>query len=71
MVGYYVLTSASVQYGDVTGKVRRNMPDPIPVILLSRLPVRQLSQACTWWCQAMRPLAMPAMHMQVTRVPSG
>lgn len=39
MVGYYALASASVQHGDVTGKVRRNMPDPVPVILLSRLAV--------------------------------
>ena len=36
MVGYYALASASVQHGDVTGKVRRNMPDPVAVILLSR-----------------------------------
>ena len=39
VVGYYALASASVQHGDVAGKVRRNMPDPVPVILLSRLAV--------------------------------
>lgn len=39
VVGYYALASASVQHSDVTGKVRRNMPDPVPVILLSRLAV--------------------------------
>lgn len=39
VVGYYALASASVQHSDVGGKVRRNMPDPVPVILLSRLAV--------------------------------
>jgi predicted N-acetyltransferase YhbS len=44
VVGYYALASASVQHGDVTGKVRRNMPDPVPVILLSRLAVDRKEQ---------------------------
>ena len=39
VVGYYALASASVLHRDVGGKVRRNMPDPVPVILLSRLAV--------------------------------
>lgn len=39
VVGYYALASATVVHRDVAGKVRRNMPDPIPVILLSRLAV--------------------------------
>lgn len=44
VVGYYALASASVQYSDVAGKVRRNMPDPVPVILLSRLAVDRKEQ---------------------------
>lgn len=44
VVGYYALASASVQYRDVAGKVRRNMPDPVPVILLSRLAVDRTEQ---------------------------
>lgn len=44
VVGYYALTSASVQHRDVPGKVRRNMPDPVPVILLSRLAVHHEEQ---------------------------
>lgn len=39
VMGYYALASASVQHAEVAGKVRRNMPDPVPVILLSRLAV--------------------------------
>ena len=37
VVGYYALASASIQHRDAAGKIRRNMPDPVPVILLSRL----------------------------------
>ena len=43
VVGYYALASASIQHS-VAGKVRRNMPDPVPVILLSRLAVDRKEQ---------------------------
>jgi predicted N-acetyltransferase YhbS len=44
VVGYYALASASVQHRDAAGRVRRNMPDPVPVILLSRLAVDREEQ---------------------------
>ena len=44
VVGYYALASASTYHRDVSGKVRRNMPDPIPVVLLSRLAVDAAEQ---------------------------
>ena len=44
VVGYYALASASIQHREVAGKVRRNMPDPVPVILLSRLAVDRRAQ---------------------------
>lgn len=39
VIGYYALATGAVEQGDVPGKVRRNMPDPIPVIVLGRLAV--------------------------------
>jgi GNAT superfamily N-acetyltransferase len=39
VVGYYALAVGSVSRRDATGAVRRNMPDPVPVILLARLAV--------------------------------
>lgn len=39
VVGYYALATGAVDQIDVPGKVRRNMPDPIPVIVLGRLAV--------------------------------
>jgi GNAT superfamily N-acetyltransferase len=39
VIGYYSLAASSVLHAVATGKVRRNMPDPAPVILLGRLAV--------------------------------
>jgi GNAT superfamily N-acetyltransferase len=39
VVGYYSLAAGSVLHAVATGKVRRNMPDPVPTILLGRLAV--------------------------------
>ncbi len=37
--GYYSLAAGSVERNLAPGRVRRNMPDPVPVILLARLAV--------------------------------
>lgn len=39
VVGYYSLAAGSVISGTATGRVRRNMPNPIPVVLLGRLAI--------------------------------
>lgn len=39
VVGYYALAAGSVSAHDATGRFRRNMPDPVPVIVLGRLAV--------------------------------
>lgn len=44
VVGYYALASAAIQHRDAPGKVRRNMLDPVPAILLSRLAVDRKEQ---------------------------
>lgn len=44
VVGYYALAAGAVVRGDAPGRVRRNMPDPVPVILLSRLAVDRKEQ---------------------------
>ena len=45
VVGYYSLAASSVRLSTAPGSVRRNMPDPIPVILLGRLAVDQAYQS--------------------------
>jgi GNAT superfamily N-acetyltransferase len=39
VIGYYALANGAVAHTEVTGKVRRNMPDPIPVMVLGRLAI--------------------------------
>lgn len=44
VVGFYALASAAVEHREVPGRVRRNMPNPVPVILLSRLAIDRKEQ---------------------------
>ena len=44
VVGFYALASGSVARVDAPGRVRRKMPDTVPVILLSRLAVDRKEQ---------------------------
>jgi GNAT superfamily N-acetyltransferase len=39
VVGYYALATGSVAHGQAPGRIRRNMPDPVPVMILGRLAV--------------------------------
>ena len=39
IVGYYTLSTGAITCNEVPGKVRRNMPDPIPVMVLGRLAI--------------------------------
>ena len=44
VVGYYTLAVGAVVHAEVPGRVRRNMPDPIPVMVLGRLAVDKAFQ---------------------------
>lgn len=44
VAGFYTLAASSVLLADAPGSVSRNMPSPIPVILLGRLAVDRVSQ---------------------------
>lgn len=44
VVGYYALTTATVARAQVPGRVKRNMPEPVPAVLLSRLAVDRKEQ---------------------------
>jgi len=39
VVGYYALSAGGISHDTAPGRIRRNMPDPIPVIVLGRLAV--------------------------------
>ena len=39
VLGYYALAAGAVAHSEATGPIRRNMPDPVPVMVLARLAV--------------------------------
>jgi len=39
VIAYYTLATGAVQCAEAPGRIRRNMPDPIPVMVLGRLAV--------------------------------
>ncbi|MDD2810044.1 MAG: GNAT family N-acetyltransferase [Rhodoferax sp.] len=44
VLGFYALASSAVAPVAATGRMRRNMPDPIPVVVLGRLAIDQSLQ---------------------------
>src|SRR6266581_1699063 len=44
VIGYYALASGAVNIAAASGRFRRNMPDPIPVVLLARLAIDRARQ---------------------------
>ncbi|AFE12210.1 hypothetical protein MRGA423_05780 [Mycobacterium tuberculosis RGTB423] len=65
VVGFYALASGSVAHADAPGRVRRNMPDPVPVILLSRLAVDRKEQGRGLGCDlscVMRSVAVSRLR---------
>jgi GNAT superfamily N-acetyltransferase len=44
VVGYYALANGGVAAEAATGRTRRNMPDPVPVMVLGRLAVDEAYQ---------------------------
>lgn len=39
VVGYYALAVGAVAHAEATGRTRRNMPDPVPVMVLGRFAI--------------------------------
>lgn len=48
VVGYYALAVGAVTHADAPGRVRRNMPDPVPVTVIGRLAIDQSMQGIDW-----------------------
>jgi GNAT superfamily N-acetyltransferase len=44
VLGYYAMAAGAVSHQLATGPVRRNMPDPVPVMVLARLAVDTQAQ---------------------------
>ena len=63
--GYYTLAVGAVAHADATGRVRRNMPDPLPVMVLGRLAIdtglqrRGVGRGLLRCCARCRRLTLP------------
>jgi predicted N-acetyltransferase YhbS len=44
VIGYYSLAASSIMHSIATSKVRRNMPDPVPAVVIGRLAVDKSMQ---------------------------
>jgi GNAT superfamily N-acetyltransferase len=48
VAGYYSLAATSILHSVATSRTRRNMPDPVPAILIARLAVDRAWQGKGW-----------------------
>lgn len=39
VIGFYALANGAIGHSDVRGRTKRNMPDPIPAVILARMAV--------------------------------
>lgn len=44
VVGYYALASGALAHADAPGRMKRNMPDPVPMAVLGRLAIDRSMQ---------------------------
>lgn len=62
VVAWYALASGAVAITEATGRLRRNMPDPIPVVLLARLAVDRQHQRRGLGRALLRDAALRVLH---------
>ncbi len=44
VVGYYALASGALAHADAPGRIKRNMPDPVPMAVIGRLAIDRSMQ---------------------------
>lgn len=66
VIGYYSLSTGSIQREDVTGAFRRNMPEPIPVIIIARLAVDLVHQHQRFGGKLLREAVLRAILVSKT-----
>jgi len=62
VVGYYALASGGVAQTAAPGRVRRNMPDPVPVMILVRLAVDRARQGRNLGASLLRDAVMRTLQ---------
>ncbi|WP_341487796.1 GNAT family N-acetyltransferase [Pararhizobium sp. A13] len=62
VIAYYALASGAVKQPEAPGRLRRNMPDPIPVAVLGRLAIDQTYQGCGLGRALVRDAGLRLLH---------
>lgn len=62
VVGYYCLASGALALNDVPALVRRNMPDPMPIVVLGRLAIHQAWQGRGVGVALLQDAVLRALH---------
>jgi GNAT superfamily N-acetyltransferase len=63
VAGYYALAAGSVAHSEATSRIKRNMPDPVPVILLGRLAIDSRFQGCGIGADLLRDAALRTLQV--------
>jgi len=62
VVGYYALAVGAVAHAEAPGRVRRNMPDPVPVMVIGRLAVHKNYQGKRIGPSLLRDAVLRTLH---------
>jgi len=62
VVGYYALASGAVTIDEAASGLRRNMPDPVPVVLLARVAISRSFQGRGLGRALMQDAARRVLH---------
>lgn len=63
VVGYYALAAGAVSHALASTSIRRNMPDPVPVLILARLAVAEEAQGRQLGLSLLRDAVRRARHV--------
>lgn len=66
VVAYYALSSGAVSHREATGSLRRNMPDPVPVVILGRLAIDRSLQGSGYGRALFRDAGLRAVNAAAT-----
>lgn len=66
VIGYYSLSTGAIQRESAPEAFRRNMPEPIPIVLLARLAVDRRYQQQRWGGKLLREAVMRSMLIAET-----
>jgi GNAT superfamily N-acetyltransferase len=66
VVGYYAIAAGGVNAAETPGRFRRNMPEPIPVVVLGRFAIHHAHQAQGLGRALFRDCGLRVMHAAET-----